>query len=111
MEKLTKHRNILLKELQVWNNYTSSIQPKLKYQLFIDKEEVNFLVLCIGWHNNEYRHHTVFHIELKEDKVALYALNVGFDLLGNLIKAGIEEDDIIDMMDEIINESIDLIAA
>ncbi len=111
MEKLTKHRNILLKELKFWDNYTSSIQPNLTYRLIVDKNETNFIVMCFGMDRDIYTYGTIFHFELKGDKVWMYECTAAFDIIGDLTNAGIASEDIIDNLEYMVSNQNEFVMA
>ncbi|MFK7982866.1 MAG: element excision factor XisI family protein [Saprospiraceae bacterium] len=95
MDKLKKHKKILTKVLERHAAIKIDNMPLVSSKLIIDEALNNFLVFDIGWHNKSFVHNIVFHFEIKEGKIYAYKNASDFDIIGELIEAGIPENEFI----------------
>jgi len=95
MDKLKTYRKILIKVLERHATIKIDNMPLVASKLIIDKTQTNFLVFDIGWHKKSFVHNIVFHFEIKEGKIYAYKNATDFDIIGELIEAGIPENEFI----------------
>ena len=94
MEILTKYKHIIKEILEDFAKTTIANLPDVKTKLIIDKNDNHFILLDIGWQEDEFIHEWVFHIEIKEDKVWIHEDTTDANIAQMLIDAGIDESDI-----------------
>jgi len=95
MDKIKKYQNILKKTLEKQANINIANMPKVKSTLIIDKDKKHYILLDIGWNNDEFIHDWVFHFELKGSKIYGHKNMTDFDIVAALIENGIDKKDII----------------
>ena len=95
MDKIRHYKNIILKELDQWVGYHNSDMPGIEYQLIIDKSEQQFILLSVGWHNEEYSHNWLFHLQIKDKKVWIHEDLTDVGLANILQQKGIPKQDIV----------------
>ena len=94
MEVEKKYKSIINKALEAYIQPTIVNLPEVRTELIIDKQESHFIVLDIGWQNDEFIHEWVFYIEVKEGKVWIHEDATDYNIAKALIDAGIDESDI-----------------
>jgi len=94
MDKLTKYRKIV-KDLL--NEYSQIPQQDscLNWQLIIDEKNDRYLLLSIGWINQQRVHHCVIHLDIIDGQVWIQANNTDQLIGEELVTAGIDKNDIV----------------
>lgn len=95
MEKINFYKDIIQEELTYQASKHPSNAPSLEQQLIVDKERKHFLVMILGWHDYDYVHNCVFHVEVKSDMVYIHEDNTNIMLAERLIEKGIPKSSII----------------
>lgn len=95
MDKITKYKQILKKELERHATIRFANAPEIESRLLIDEGENNFLLMNVGWSNRRYHHGIVFHFEIKNEKVWLLKNNTDTDIGTKLSELGIPKSDIV----------------
>lgn len=104
MDRIKKYKNILKKILEKQTKITIANMPNVKSKLFIDAAKENYILLDMGWHEDEFIHDIVYHFEIKQDKIYGYKNITDFDIVAELVENGIDKNDFIF---SILNESND----
>jgi len=95
MDRIKKYQEILKKTFVEHTKISIANMPNVKSELIINEAKTHFILIDIGWHEEEFIHDWVFHFELKDSKVYGHKNMTDFDIVGQLIKNGIAEKDII----------------
>lgn len=112
MDKVLKYQQTINQELEKWNSFHNSNKSDVKYQVIINAEKTNFLVIAFGWGKDEYHYQVLFHIELKEGKVWIHEDSTGIGIALSLQNAGIMKSDIIlGFAESILEASKELVEA
>lgn len=95
MDKLSRYKSYIEEILHQYASRKPVNRPELEYQLIIDEERLQFILLAVGWHNNDFIHNWVFHLQLKGDKIWVYEdmTDPGIKVL--LMEKGVPSSDII----------------
>ncbi len=67
MEKIKKYQTIVEKILKERVAFPNKQFPNLKDMLIIDEKKSHFVLMSVGWDNQEYIHQVLFHLEVKLD--------------------------------------------
>lgn len=94
MEIKTKYSQIIKSKLNEIAQSSIANLPDLKTELIIDKNKNHYILLDMGWQDNEFIHEWVFHIEIKNDKVWVHEDMTDVNIAQELIDAGINASDI-----------------
>ncbi len=95
MEKINKYKTILQTEMEYRAAIKSSNIPSLKRRLIVNATQSEFIIIKMGWHKKEFRHYTVFHIEIKTNgQVWIYENNTDVNMIERLEQQGILRSDI-----------------
>ena len=94
MDKLTQYRQIIKDTLNEYAAIPFSY-GEIEQQVFIDKEENNFFLFNIGWHNKKHIHGCVVHIEIINDKIWIQQDGIEDGIANDLVRAGIAKEKIV----------------
>lgn len=95
METLKKYKIHITEILEQYGNRKPVNRPDVIYQLVIDENRDQFILLALGWHEQEYIHNWIFHLQLKGGKIWVHEdlTDPGIKVL--LMERGVPESDII----------------
>ncbi len=95
MDKVSKYQQAIL---QVLNDY-AAIKPTniegVENQVIADKEQYHFQLMRVGWDKNEFIHDCVMHFDIKEEQVWIQCNWTDIDVAEELMKLGVQRDDIV----------------
>jgi XisI protein len=94
MDKLTRYRQIIKDTLNECAAIPFSY-GEIEQRVFIDREENNFFLFNIGWHNKKRIHGCVVHIEIINDKIWIQQDGIEDGIANDFLKAGIPQDEIV----------------
>ncbi len=94
MDNLERYRQIIKDTLNEYAVIPFSY-GEIKQQVFIDKEENNFFLFNVGWHNRKRIHGCVVHIEIINDKIWIQRDGIEDGITYDFLKAGIPKDKIV----------------
>lgn len=95
MNKPKKYRKILKDVLKKQAKITIANMPNVKSKLFVDAAKENYILLDMGWHEDEFVHDIVYHFEIKKGKIYGYKNITDFDIVGKLVENGINKNDFV----------------
>lgn len=95
MDKVKKYTKIIEKELNSWIQNGKVDVPEIELQLVVDRERSQFILLALGWKEEEYVHDWLFHIQIKEEQVWIHEDQTGVGIVKILQESGIPESDLI----------------
>ncbi|MCP5500982.1 MAG: XisI protein [Leptospiraceae bacterium] len=95
MERLEKFRNAIIEILNSHKqgNYTEKVD--VETQIWIDKENDHYQLLCIGWEDDEQIYFTIMHFDIKGDKIWIQRNTSDIPVDLELLKLGISKEDIV----------------
>lgn len=95
MEKINHYKEIIKK----WLLEECQIQPfyeKVEKVLIVDGDSGHFQLLMQGWHENQYVHQLIFHLQVKTDgKVWIWLNQSDQRIASELVERGIPKTDIV----------------
>lgn len=94
MDKLTQYRQIIKATLNEYAAIPFSY-GEIQQRVFIDKEENNFFLFNVGWHNKKRIHGCVVHIEIINEKIWIQQDGIEDGITNDLLTAGIPKDKIV----------------
>ena len=94
MDNLERYRQIIKDTLNEYAAIPFSY-GEIKQRVFIDKEENNFFLFNVGWHNRKRIHGCVVHIEIINDKIWIQRDGIEDGITNDFLRAGIPKDKIV----------------
>lgn len=95
MDTQLNYRNIIKKILEDVAQYRASLPDSYDSQILFDDQRGRYLVLDIGWNDDNYLHTTPIHIDLIDDKVWIQYDDTEEGIASDLLEAGISKKDIV----------------
>ena len=95
MDKIERYKNIITKELSKHASGRISNRPTVEFQLIINEDRTQFVLLTVGWHDIRYIHGLLFNIKIKNNKVWVYEDRTDIDIASRLSDLGIKRSDIV----------------
>lgn len=95
MDKLKKYQALLQKELTYQASIPFANAPTLERHVIIDKAQRHFMLMIIGWDNEQYNHYAMVHFELRNHKIWIHQNNTDIDLDAFFIENDIPKSDIV----------------
>lgn len=95
MDKVKQYQEAIINYLNEYAAAYKNDPSGIKTYVIADKENHNYELMRVGWHNDKYLHYILIHFEIKGEKVWILA-NETEDLVGDeLINRGIPKSDIV----------------
>ncbi len=94
MEKVKKYQKSLLQVLHHYAAIQSPFMPDVENRVISDTKNHNYLLQRIGWYQDTHVHYTVFHFEIRDDKVWVHENRTDVNIDEELIDSGIAHHDI-----------------
>ena len=94
MDNLTQYRQIIKDTLNGYAAIPFSY-GEIDQQVFIDREENNFFLFNVGWHNKKRVHGCVVHLEIIDDKIWIQQDGIEDGIANDFLAAGIPKDKIV----------------
>ena len=95
MNTRSKYCQIIKKVLRNHADYRSAISDAYTSQVLFDDERGQYLVLDIGWNDDQYLHSTPLHLSLVDDKIWIQYDDTEEGIVTELIDAGVSKNDIV----------------
>lgn len=95
MEKIKKYQDLITEFLEEYSTIKYANMPEVENQVLADKERNHFSLVSVGWHNDDFIHSIVFHIDIKNDKIWLQANWTEVDVAEWLVERGVSKEDIV----------------
>ncbi len=95
MDTRLKYQKIIKTILREHANFRNTIPDGYQSQLLFDDEQGGYLVLDIGWNEDNYLHATPIHINLIEDKIWIQYDDTEEGVATDLLAAGVPKEDIV----------------
>jgi hypothetical protein len=94
MDTLVKYDCAIESALQGHANIASD-RDRIDYQVIVDAERENFLLMTIGWENHRRIHVCLVHIQIIDDKIWIQRDGIEDSVTADLEAAGIPKDQIV----------------
>lgn len=94
MEKILKYQHIITQLLEEYAKDWSN-GSQLEFETVFDTVRHHYQLVCVGWINDEYIHHTPIHIDIKNGKVWLQKNLTEEYVAEALVERGIPKLDIV----------------
>ncbi len=95
MDNTLKYQQIIIDLLQEYASIKKTLTPDVKAHLIVDKENQQFQLVSIGWHNHKYIYLVAFHLAITAGKVWIHQNNTDALIADELEARGIAKIDII----------------
>ncbi|NES01088.1 MAG: XisI protein [Symploca sp. SIO1B1] len=93
--RLNYYRDIIKKILQEQAQYRASLPDSYDSQVLLDDERGRYLVLDIGWNDDQYLHATPIHLDIIGDKIWIQYDDTEEGIATDLLEAGVPKEDIV----------------
>jgi XisI protein len=100
MEKLKKYQKALLEILKYYASVKSPFMLDVDNKVISDTKNHHYQLQRIGWHQNSHVHYTVFHFEIRNNKVWVHENRTDVNIDAKLIESGIDAKDIMSGLDQ-----------
>jgi hypothetical protein len=94
MDLINKYREIVKNLLKEYAEIFSE-EKKVENQLILDEKKDHYLLLSLGWINQQRIHNCVIHIDIIDGQVWIQANNTDQLIARELVNAGIDKKDIV----------------
>ncbi|BAZ02475.1 fdxN element excision controlling factor protein [Tolypothrix tenuis PCC 7101] len=94
MDKLERYRAIIIKLLQEYASIPYSYGD-LERRFIISEDNNNYLLITLGWQNDQRVHGCLIHLEIINDKVWIHRDGIEDGIANDLVTAGIPKADIV----------------
>ncbi len=95
MDTRLRYQEIIKSILQEHAKYRNTIPDGYHSQLLFDDERGGYLVLDIGWNDDNYLHATPIHINIIEGKIWIHYDETEEGVATDLLAAGVPNEDIV----------------
>ncbi len=95
MDKIKKYQDILTKYLESYAAIPYSGSPGIEKQVLADRERNHYQLVSIGWDKSNFEYSTVFHFDIKGDKVWIQQNWTELQVGDDLVKRGVSKSDIV----------------
>jgi XisI protein len=96
MDNLTNYRQIVQDLLKEIHGFDTSVNDNgIESQLIFDTQHDHYLLVDVGWNEQEYVYGTFIHIDIKGDKIWIQRNNTEINLTSYLLEKGVKKEDII----------------
>ena len=99
MEKLKKYQKAVLQFLNYYAGIKSPFMPDVESKVISDVKNNQFLMQRIGWYEDRHVNYTVFHFEIRNNKVWVHENRTDLNIDAELVDAGIDPKDIVSGLD------------
>ncbi|NER47766.1 MAG: XisI protein [Symploca sp. SIO1A3] len=93
--RLNCYRDIIKKILLEQAQYRASLPDSYDSQVLLDDERGRYLVLDIGWNDDQYLHATPIHLDIIGDKIWIQYDDTEEGIATDLLEAGVPKEDIV----------------
>lgn len=95
MDKIKKYQTIIVDFLKEYAKYPYQNTPEIEFQLLTDYEHNHFQLLSIGWEHNKFVYDTIFHFDIKDEKIWIQKNDTDILVADAFIAEGVNHKDII----------------
>lgn len=94
MDTIKKYQKIVRDFLHKEAKTPLANRPMVGFKVIVDEQQSDFLLLMLGWHEQQYYYGISIHIEVKEEEVIVLQNNTDTDLQEEFVQLGINHDNI-----------------
>jgi XisI protein len=95
MVKVKKYQKIILSFLQEFASIRYTNAPELEQQIIADTTRNHFQLVNVGWYRQRFTHDTLFHIDIKNNKIWIQQNETEVMIADELIAKGVRKNDIV----------------
>lgn len=95
METLARYRQIVQEALAAYYQETARTAPGIERQLILDAERDHYLLMTVGWQQQQRVDGCVIHIDIKADQVWIQHDGTEHGIANDLVERGIPKDAIV----------------
>jgi XisI protein len=95
MDKINKYQKIIIGYFEDYAKKPYINAPDLELQVIADTVRNHFQLVSLGWDNRKFTHDTIFHLDIKGEKVWIQQNWTDIKIADELIERGIEKNDIV----------------
>ena len=95
MVKIKKYQKIVLAILQEYAAIQYTNAPELEQQVIADTARNHFQLVSVGWYRQRFTHDTLFHIDIKNNKIWIQQNETEVMIADELISRGAKKEDIV----------------
>jgi XisI protein len=95
MEKLRRYQKALMQILNYYAGIKSPFMPDVENNVIADTKNHHYQLQRMGWYQNSHVHYTVFHFEIRNNKILVHENRTDVNIDAELIDAGISPKDIV----------------
>ena len=95
MDKIKKYQDIIISFLEEYAKIPYANSPNVEKQVIADVKRNHFQLVRIGWESKTFKHETVFHIDIKNDKVWIQQNWTDIEIADEFLASGIPSTDIV----------------
>lgn len=95
MDKIKKYQKVIIAFLEEYAKYPYQNMPEIEFQIIADRERNHFQLISIGWEQHKFIHDTIFHFDIKNEKIWVQKNATDMLVADLLISEGVEREDII----------------
>jgi hypothetical protein len=98
--KVKKYQKAVLQVLNYYGGIKSPFMPDVENKVIADTKNHHYQLQRIGWYEDRHVHYTVFHFEIKGNKVWVHENRTDVNIDEELVEAGIPLKDIMSGLDQ-----------
>jgi XisI protein len=95
MDKLTRYREIVRRELQGYADWLARPDKPIRYEVVFDPALDHFQLVYSGWDGRKRVHGSPFHLDIIDGKVWVQFDGTDRPIADELVRAGIPKEDIV----------------
>lgn len=95
MDTLTRYRQIVQDALEAYYQETARTAPEIERQLVLDAERDHYLLMTVGWQQQQRVDGCVIHIDIKQGQVWVQHDGTEHGIANELVERGIPKSDIV----------------
>jgi hypothetical protein len=95
MDKVSRYREIVRRELQEFADWTRQPGEQVKYEVVFDPTLDHFQLVYSGWEGRRRVHGSLFHLDIIDGKVWVQYDGTDRPIARELVRAGIPREDIV----------------
>ncbi|MCO6489857.1 MAG: XisI protein [Phaeodactylibacter sp.] len=95
MDKVEKYQEAIIDFLEEKARLRPVNLKNVENQIIIDKENRHYQLLSIGWDDNKFNFHAVFHFDIRDGKVWIQRNDTEVMVADELIERGVAREDIV----------------
>jgi len=95
MEKVEQYKIYILEFLEKYVSVKAVGYEMLDSQIIADEKRHHYQLVEVGWAGIEYVHHSIFHFDIKNEKIWIQLNNTDVSITKYLLEKGVPKSDIV----------------